>query len=643
MEEQLEELLFSYRQPYQQGLQAELADSPSEYQSLERQSEVALATLQSIFPGREETSPVYLQDTLDGAFCRILDTLKQLASELRWPPGAVDGKWVSTAKTAIECNEKVGLFMQEGLWPLTEVVRIYLKAQVLMSGIILADLPGYRDTNLARVKKTEQYLIGCDEVFVVANIKRVTSDESVEAILKQSLGPRLKENKSITVICTHADVYQIPGAEKKHSDVAKKDTTKAAKKTMDAAYNRSAREYEIAKLKRKSKTFPEIQRPRRKKYLYVNARSKDVKAKLSRRYRDLGGKNKFHVYCVGNEDYEGSEYRAREARIFAAQRSGIPDLRRFCHSKVAEAQFKASNYFLEVEMGSLVQRLEVWIAALNQEVLPEIPFDCIPNLRQKLELKIESHRTAIEAALRREIAAPMRVGDGAFCQKAKRASQEWEGWHWTSYAAWCRHNGEHTTGAKDYRNWNAEIMDGMNKALQKHWPALEGELDRQAEILEEGVKREMSRLRRRIQGLTVPRDLIAAISTKEREILYLVREESDELLNTLGTIRINTTGAHVSSRIVALMIPTYRACASEHGTGTFKCMRAHMAALMERGALFRTLRRDGLEATGAALDSLIDGVGIGVAGMCDEVAQQADTVRGKEAEALKSSPEDVRK
>lgn len=249
MEEQLEELLFSYRQPYQQGLQAELGDSSLEYQSLERQSEVALATLQSIFPGREETSPVYLQDTLDGAFCRILDTLKQLASELRWPPGAVDGKWVSTAKTAIECNEKVGLFMQEGLWPLTEVVRIYLKAQVLMSGIILADLPGYRDTNLARVKKAEQYLIGCDEVFVVANIKRVTSDESVEAILKQSLGPRLKENKSITVICTHADVYQIPGAEKKHSNVAGKDTTKAAKKTMDAAYSRSAREYEIAKLK----------------------------------------------------------------------------------------------------------------------------------------------------------------------------------------------------------------------------------------------------------------------------------------------------------------------------------------------------------------------------------------------------------
>lgn len=114
----------SYRQPYQQGLLAKLGELSAEYQRLESQSEVALATLQSIFPDRKETSPIYLQDTLDGAFRRILDTLKQLASELRWPPGAVDGKWVSTAKTAIECNKKVDLFKQEGLWPLTEVVRL---------------------------------------------------------------------------------------------------------------------------------------------------------------------------------------------------------------------------------------------------------------------------------------------------------------------------------------------------------------------------------------------------------------------------------------------------------------------------------------------------------------------------------------
>lgn len=43
-------------------------------------------------------------------------------------------------------------------------------------------------------------------------------------------------------------------------------------------------------------------------------------------------------------------------------------------------------------------------------------------------------------------------------------------------------------------------MAGMNEALGGHWPALEDELERQAEILEEGVKREMSRFRRRIQG-----------------------------------------------------------------------------------------------------------------------------------------------
>lgn len=68
-----------------------------------------------------------------------------------------------------------------------------------------------------------------------------------------------------------------------------------------------------------------------------------------------------------------------------------------------------------------------------------------------------------------------------------------------------------------------------------------------------------------------------------------------------------------------------------------------MAALMERGDLFRKLRRDGLATTRAAFDSLTDSVSIGAAGMCDEIARQVDTVRGKEAEALKGCPEDVQR
>ena len=98
---------------------------------------------------------------------------------------------------------------------------IFLTAQVLKSGVILADLPGrsriaccssptkgligYRDINLARVKKAQQYLVRCDEIFIVARINRVLTDQSVKDLLRAQLRSDAERHKSIAIVCTHAD------------------------------------------------------------------------------------------------------------------------------------------------------------------------------------------------------------------------------------------------------------------------------------------------------------------------------------------------------------------------------------------------------------------------------------------------------
>lgn len=162
VDDQLQELLFSYRELYQPGLGKELEDNEQQYREIERKSEIAFLTLQSIFPDCPKITSEKLQGNGDGAFKRILDRLRRLAKKIEWPSGAADGKWTATAASSAECHEKVAYFMQNGLWPLTNVVRyayysnlrrwgmvysqdsssIYLSAQVLKSGIVLADLPG---------------------------------------------------------------------------------------------------------------------------------------------------------------------------------------------------------------------------------------------------------------------------------------------------------------------------------------------------------------------------------------------------------------------------------------------------------------------------------------------------------------------
>ncbi len=88
-----------------------------------------------------------------------------------------------------------------------EFCSIYLSAQVLKTGVVLADLPGksftqvrrraflrhgltvhppfagLQDTNLARVKATQDYLMRCNNIFIVAKISRAITDQSLQTSL----------------------------------------------------------------------------------------------------------------------------------------------------------------------------------------------------------------------------------------------------------------------------------------------------------------------------------------------------------------------------------------------------------------------------------------------------------------------------
>ena len=103
---------------------------------------------------------------------------------------------------------------------------MYLDALVLEGGVILADLPGndkalcrsrnplltcftgFRDVNREREKRAEQYLLQCDEVFVVAPIARVVSNLGVDRFIREYSKRRSTsaQSRNVVVICTHAEV-----------------------------------------------------------------------------------------------------------------------------------------------------------------------------------------------------------------------------------------------------------------------------------------------------------------------------------------------------------------------------------------------------------------------------------------------------
>lgn len=125
--EQLRELLFRYRQIYRPGLQEELSESDADYRDIEKKSELAFSTLQTIFPDCPEIEEGHLRGSWGGASDRttqeIESDLQSLARDLQWPTGANNGLWHSTADNAEECYKKVEQFMEKKRWPLTNVVR----------------------------------------------------------------------------------------------------------------------------------------------------------------------------------------------------------------------------------------------------------------------------------------------------------------------------------------------------------------------------------------------------------------------------------------------------------------------------------------------------------------------------------------
>lgn len=109
---------------------------------------------------------------------------------------------------------------------------VFLSSQVLKTGIILADLPGksnhlgatwklayttnlgLQDTNLARVRATQDYLMKCNNIFIVAKISRAITDQSLKSSLFSVLSRHVPleweesgaKSLNIAVVCTKSDV-----------------------------------------------------------------------------------------------------------------------------------------------------------------------------------------------------------------------------------------------------------------------------------------------------------------------------------------------------------------------------------------------------------------------------------------------------
>jgi hypothetical protein len=125
MKELIEELVWSYRKLYLPSTADE--DVPAEeYQKIQRESAIAQCALDAAFGDRPGYNQTVLRDMSDGASDQVIALLMQWTEEIEWPNDgdmSTKGFWRSTAQNAEEACQKTEAFMNDKLWPFTNIIR----------------------------------------------------------------------------------------------------------------------------------------------------------------------------------------------------------------------------------------------------------------------------------------------------------------------------------------------------------------------------------------------------------------------------------------------------------------------------------------------------------------------------------------
>jgi hypothetical protein len=121
--------------------------------------------------------------------------------------------------------------------------------------------------------------------------------------------------------------------------------------------------------------------------LLTAARNRHVKDGLQKAYASKFPGKTLEVFCVSNTWYETF---SEEGDTDMVRASGIPELRRFCHTITADAQLLEAKHFIRSKLACLLNSAEIW--ALRQSHSAESPdgtrYDSIYETLQTAKLQV---------------------------------------------------------------------------------------------------------------------------------------------------------------------------------------------------------------------------------------------------------------
>ncbi|KAM4054595.1 dynamin family protein [Hirsutella rhossiliensis] len=571
IEDALSELLYSYRQLHMPGVTSD-ETSREEYREYEQESAQAWSALEAAFKHHHGFSQHFLKDTTEGAFGRVKDQLIRWSYDIDWPAGGETGVWKGTAGTSHECLEQTDVFMGDKYWPFTKVIRIYLDTQILRTGVVLADLPGLQDTNLARVRATQDYMMRCNNVFVVANIARAITDQSLKSSLYSALSRNVPfewedsgaKAMNVAVVCTRIEDINM--------DRARQEFCGPGKRVDPSVIEQLERN--IAEAKEAGDKARKKDLKKRREILFIQARNDHVKEGLRSAYARKVPGGRLDVFCVSNKWYETNSAKGNAHLVSV---SGVPEIRRFCHQITADAQLREARYFIESSLFGLLNSLEMKFKGLSVEH---------EHRALSRELK-ETAQARLDETAQSAAEAIQKLARDFLCCFEEQISALL-----TQFNAWCRRNGDHATAGRPREDWNSQIIWKMRQEQEFQWSLVQdGVRDVFRDALQ-SIKRLLNDLKSSLTSLAPAefRSLLEdGIASRINDLGFKINMAREGFARDISLTRRCATESNYTSYIVGQMLPTYRHASSQSGTGMAARQRRIVQDRITDDVLFPTI------------------------------------------------------
>lgn len=444
--------------------------------------------------------------------------------------------------------------LQLSPWPLIDRVQVKLKSRLLDAGIMLVDLPGVADKNLARVEKTKDYLKSCSAVIICHPIARAHTDRSLVESLREC-DRRGKLESTIIVITKIDDIKPLGNSSREDGLVqwSDKDSQEyqALEKIyweLDASLNDASDDEDAVPRDSKSlkerKRLLEVQLAHAEAKLsqkQIQVRNKKVGLEIMKAYRRFskpGDSVSVPILFVSNTNYQQhlQGYKLNKPPKLEVAHSGIPSLRQRLFAFPANDKMAALESHCTESLPCALNALETRCCKSFVERKEEVNV-ILMKPRNICAKAIRKVLLDLAQAFDDILLSCIRDNEESWLRRAYDLGRKWEkNTKPTAFRAICRRNGVWQRKGRSAEplqtNWNQELVEVFESCLKD-----------QFSLLDDAVAVAETALASTLEGL------IADLTSDLRQNPVLVGLQLDPFFNTLR-IRGGKIGIRTSNTLV---------------------------------------------------------------------------------------------